>query len=70
MGHLAAESIWQLAIAASQQSSRRYAKRQMTWFRNQLPGANFISFDRRLRDIIGKNIAGNLFGYSQEPLTG
>jgi tRNA dimethylallyltransferase len=27
------------AVAAAQQASRRYAKRQLTWFRNQLPDA-------------------------------
>lgn len=33
------------AILAAQQASRRYAKRQMTWFRHQVPFANFISPD-------------------------
>jgi len=33
------------AVAAAQQATRRYAKRQMTWFRNQVNGANFISID-------------------------
>jgi tRNA dimethylallyltransferase len=33
------------AILAAQQASRRYAKRQMTWFRHQVPLANFISPD-------------------------
>ncbi|MGH6894842.1 MAG: tRNA (adenosine(37)-N6)-dimethylallyltransferase MiaA [Dongiaceae bacterium] len=30
-------------IAAAQQETRNYAKRQGTWFRNQLPGGNFIT---------------------------
>jgi tRNA dimethylallyltransferase len=33
------------AIVASQQATRNYAKRQTTWFRNQLSNANFISPD-------------------------
>jgi tRNA dimethylallyltransferase len=31
------------AVAAAQQASRRYAKRQLTWFRNQLPEANRLA---------------------------
>jgi tRNA dimethylallyltransferase len=34
-----------VAVAAAQQSTRNYAKRQVTWFRRQLPEANFISPD-------------------------
>jgi len=30
------------AVAASQQATRRYAKRQMTWIRHQMPEARFI----------------------------
>ncbi len=33
------------AIAAAQQATRNYAKRQTTWFRHQLSDANFISPD-------------------------
>lgn len=33
------------AVAAAQQATRRYAKRQLTWFRRQVPNANFISPD-------------------------
>lgn len=33
------------AILAAQQATRRYAKRQLTWFRHQVPNANFISPD-------------------------
>jgi tRNA dimethylallyltransferase len=35
--HAAGEASLEAAIAAAQQSSRRYAKRQLTWFRNQTP---------------------------------
>lgn len=34
------------ALLAAQQATRRYAKRQMTWFRHQVPSANFISPDQ------------------------
>jgi tRNA dimethylallyltransferase len=43
MDHLAGRADLAAAIAAAQQASRRYAKRQMTWFRNQAKEANFIS---------------------------
>ena len=36
------------AIAAGQQSTRRYAKRQTTWFRHQLPEANLVSNYREI----------------------
>lgn len=35
--HLAGEQSMEEAIAAAQQETRRYAKRQMTWLRNQTP---------------------------------
>ncbi len=35
--HLAGEAALPKALAAAQQATRRYAKRQMTWFRNQTP---------------------------------
>jgi tRNA dimethylallyltransferase len=41
--HLAGRADLAAAIAAAQQASRRYAKRQITWFRNQAKEANFIS---------------------------
>jgi tRNA dimethylallyltransferase len=34
------------AVPAAQQATRRYAKRQLTWFRHQVPLANFISPDQ------------------------
>ncbi|MBI2254349.1 MAG: tRNA (adenosine(37)-N6)-dimethylallyltransferase MiaA [Proteobacteria bacterium] len=34
------------AVPAAQQATRRYAKRQLTWFRHQVPSANFISSDQ------------------------
>lgn len=35
--HLAGRTTLDAAVAAAQQQTRRYAKRQMTWFRHQLP---------------------------------
>jgi len=37
-GHLAGRLPLAAVIAAAQQETRRYAKRQLTWFRNQTPG--------------------------------
>jgi tRNA dimethylallyltransferase len=36
--HLRGELTLAQAVAAAQQETRRYAKRQLTWFRNQTPG--------------------------------
>jgi tRNA dimethylallyltransferase len=38
--HLAGKCDLATALAAAQQATRRYAKRQLTWFRNQLPEAS------------------------------
>jgi len=48
--HLAGELSLDEAIAAAQQATRRYAKRQYTWFRHQLPEARQIDaqFSERL----------------------
>jgi tRNA dimethylallyltransferase len=41
------DGAWSLeeAVAAAQQATRNYAKRQGTWFRRQLPGAIFLAPD-------------------------
>lgn len=36
--HLAGETTLEAAIEATRQATRNYAKRQLTWFRNQTPG--------------------------------
>ena len=36
--HLAGETTLQAAVEATRQATRNYAKRQLTWFRNQTPG--------------------------------
>lgn len=33
-------------VAAAQQQTRNYAKRQVTWFRNQMRNGNFITFEQ------------------------
>jgi len=41
-GYLNGETSLESAVSAAQQASRNYAKRQMTWFRNQIPEAEAI----------------------------
>ena len=40
--HLQGELTLAAALAAAQQATRNYAKRQMTWLRHQLPGATWV----------------------------
>lgn len=44
--HLDGELSLEAAVAAAQQATRNYAKRQGTWFRRQLLGATFLAPDR------------------------
>jgi tRNA dimethylallyltransferase len=44
------------AIAAIQQNTRRYAKRQETWFRNQTPEALRINADGKTATHIAEEI--------------
>jgi tRNA dimethylallyltransferase len=43
LGHLSGAYSLEAAIAAAQQATRRYAKRQMTWFRHQVPEGQQVS---------------------------
>ncbi len=52
------------AIAAAQQATRRYAKRQYTWFRHQLAELAVAEKAGPQRAIFGKFDAGNFFIYS------
>jgi tRNA dimethylallyltransferase len=45
MAHVRGEISLDAAVAAGQQATRRYAKRQMTWFRHQFEGALPIPVD-------------------------
>jgi tRNA dimethylallyltransferase len=65
--HLAGEISLAEAVAAVQQATRQYAKRQLTWFRRERffqtvcldPGAGAISTARRLADLAPGLLAGN-----------
>ncbi len=52
--HLEGDLTLEAAIAAAQQASRRYAKRQYTWFRHQLPAASM------LEEKYNVNLAGQI----------
>jgi len=52
MRHLAGEISIEAAAAGSIMDSRRYAKRQLTWFRNQMPGWTWLSADAALAEIL------------------
>jgi tRNA dimethylallyltransferase len=56
--HLAGEIPLAEAVLLAQQATRRYAKRQLTWFRHQLPDATFIEakFSESLLPKIFSNI--------------
>ncbi len=43
IAHLRGERALEATMAAAQQATRRYAKRQMTWFRHQLPEGRQLS---------------------------
>src|SRR5215475_447386 len=43
IGYVRGETSLETAVAAGQQATRRYAKRQTTWFRHQLPDAHRIA---------------------------
>ena len=45
------------AVAAAQQATRNYAKRQGTWFRRQLPGAIFLAPDREAMKFSQSSLA-------------
>jgi tRNA dimethylallyltransferase len=51
MRHLCGETTLAAAVAAGQQATRRYAKRQMTWFRHQLD-ANLICVEQYLESFL------------------
>jgi tRNA dimethylallyltransferase len=40
--HLAGKLTREAAVAAAQQATRRYAKRQYTWFRHQMPESEAV----------------------------
>jgi tRNA dimethylallyltransferase len=44
MSYLAGEVTYEQAIIKAQQLTRNYAKRQITWFKHQLPSAKILSY--------------------------
>ena len=49
--HLAGEISLEAAAAGGKQDTRRYTKRQATWFRNQMPGWTFMPPDESLERL-------------------
>jgi tRNA dimethylallyltransferase len=58
--HLAGEASLDEALAAAQQATRNYAKRQLTWFRNQTPDWPRLASpdDPALSSLIGSSRRG------------
>ncbi|MGZ3401008.1 MAG: tRNA (adenosine(37)-N6)-dimethylallyltransferase MiaA [Caulobacteraceae bacterium] len=50
--HLAGELTLAEAVALAQQETRRYAKRQLTWFRNQTPEWERLTVDTQVESLI------------------
>lgn len=55
--HIDGELSLEEAVAAAQQATRNYAKRQGTWFRRQLAGAIFLTPDREAMKFSQSSIA-------------
>jgi tRNA dimethylallyltransferase len=55
--HLDGELSLEDAVAAAQQATRNYAKRQGTWFRRQLLGAIFLASDREAMKFSQSSLA-------------
>ncbi len=55
LAHLRGEMTLEAAIAQAQQNTRNYAKRQMTWLRNQFPQAVGVSAENLRTVIDGSN---------------
>jgi tRNA dimethylallyltransferase len=51
MRHLAGEIDLAAAVEAAKRDTRRYSKRQVTWFRHQLPEWGFVAPERALAEI-------------------
>jgi tRNA dimethylallyltransferase len=55
--HLDGDLSLEEAVAAAQQTTRNYAKRQGTWFRRQLSGAIFLAADREAMKFSQSSLA-------------
>ncbi len=60
--HLRGECSLEAAIAAAQQATRRYAKRQMTWFRHQLPEGRQLAPVAPFEQF-SERIAGEIYNF-------
>ena len=56
--YLAGERSWEAALQAAQQSTRRFAKRQLTWFRNRFGKAKRI--DEQFSESVFREILSNI----------
>ena len=56
--YLAGERSWEAALQAAQQSTRRFAKRQLTWFRNRFGKAERI--DEQFSESVFREILSNI----------
>jgi tRNA dimethylallyltransferase len=56
--HIEAQVSLEDAVAAAQQATRNYAKRQGTWFRHQLRGATLLAPDREAMKFSQSSLAG------------
>jgi len=52
--HLAGERTLAEAVALAQQETRRYAKRQLTWLRNQTPGWERLRTEAEVEGFVGE----------------
>jgi tRNA dimethylallyltransferase len=59
--YLTGQTNLEMAIAAGQQATRRYAKRQYTWFRHRLPDATHIETDPLEPDFAGAQFLERFF---------
>jgi tRNA dimethylallyltransferase len=55
--HLAGEISLEAAAAGGKQDTRRYTKRQVTWFRNQMPGWTWLTADA-VPELVARELAG------------
>lgn len=63
--YLAGEITLEAAIAAAQQATRRYIKRQMTWFHHQMPPGEEISI-LRLNTQFSESLLPDIFSFIRQ----
>lgn len=65
--HLRGETTLKAAVAAAQQASRRYAKRQMTWLRTQVPPPDELS-SFTVRAQFSESLVPEIFSFIRQYL--